>query len=157
MPITPERLAAAFPEHEIGSTADGQPFVRVAPADVPATLQRLRDELDCQQFIDLTAVDDPNRDDRFELNYIVHSFSQASWVRVKARTTGSAPTATGVFAGANWYEREVFDLFGVRFEGHPNLTRMMLPDDWEGHPLRRDEPMGREPVDFTVTRETYGT
>lgn len=157
MPISLEQLAAHFPQRETGVSADGHPFVRVAPVDVPATLRALRDDLHCRLFIDLTAVDSPNRDERFELNYLVHSIHQGGWVRVKARTAGAAPTVTAIYAGANWYEREVFDLFGVRFEGHPSLKRIMLPDEWDGHPLRRDEPMGREPVDFTVTRDTYGT
>ena len=79
-----------------------------------------------------------------------------TWLRLKTRTDQQAPSITSLVPGANWYEREVFDLFGVEFQGHPNLQRIMLPDDWQGHPLRRTEPLGSEPVDFTVTRRIYG-
>jgi NADH:ubiquinone oxidoreductase subunit C len=82
---------------------------------------------------------------------------QQTWLRLKTRTDGEAPSITPLVPAANWYEREVFDLFGIRFDGHPDLRRIMLPDDWQGHPLRRTEPIGAEPVDFTVTRSAYGT
>ena len=85
------------------------------------------------------------------------SLLQSTWLRLKTRTDAQAPSITPRVPGANWYEREVFDLFGIEFVGHPELKRIMLPDDWTGHPLRRTEPLGSEPVDFTVTRKIYGT
>ncbi|HEY8477561.1 MAG TPA: NADH-quinone oxidoreductase subunit C [Chloroflexota bacterium] len=152
-----ERLQERFPNAAVGVAADGIPHLAVSPEDVPAVVQALRDDLGYVRFVDLTAVDDPEREDRFELNYLLYSMDERCWVRVKTRTSGEAPSIAAVFPGANWYEREVYDLFGVRFSGHPNLTRILMPDDWEGHPLRRDEPLGEVPVDFTVTRDVYGT
>ena len=105
------------------------------------------------RFIDLTAVDEPSRADRLEVLVMLYSPAERRWLRLRTRTAESLPSITPTFAAANWYEREVFDLFGVRFEGHPDLTRILLPDDYPGHPLRRDHPLGNEPVDFTVTRQ----
>ena len=105
----------------------------------------------------MTAVDEPEVEPRFELQYLLYSMVEHRWVRLKTQTDDAVPSIVSVFAGANWYEREVFDLFGINFEGHPNMTRLMMPDDWEGHPLRRDYPIGGEHVDFTVTREILGT
>jgi NADH-quinone oxidoreductase subunit C len=101
-------------------------------------------------------VDRLTREERFELVYLFYSLDAHSWLRLKTRTDREAPSLTPLIAGANWYEREVFDLFGIHFRGHPDLQRIMLPDDWQGYPLRRTEPLGAEPIDFTVTRQVYG-
>ncbi|HYU21188.1 MAG TPA: NADH-quinone oxidoreductase subunit C [Chloroflexota bacterium] len=150
-------LKAAFPTAEAGMSADGIPYLRLATADLSEAAGRLRNELGYGRFIDLTAVDDPDRVDRFELLYLLYSMAERAWLRLRVRTDETVASVTPLFRAANWCEREVYDLFGVRFEGHPELTRIMLPDDWEGHPLRRDAPVGGEPVDFTVTRDVYGT
>jgi NADH-quinone oxidoreductase subunit C len=157
--VTVESLAAAFPDAaETGVSADGIPFVRLASvAEVTATVQRVRGELGHSRLVDVTAVDRLRREDRFELQYLFYSMDDSTWLRLKARTDGEAPSITPLVPGANWYEREVFDLFGITFVDHPDLRRIMLPDDWAGYPLRRSEPLGSEPVDFTVTRKVYGT
>ena len=120
----------------------------VTTAELPATMQRLKDE-GYVRFVDLTAVDYPDQPERFELNYVLYHLDKREWARVKARTGGSAPTVSHIFAGANACEREVYDMFGVQFDGHPLLRRILMPDDWTGHPLRRDEPLGGEEVRFS--------
>jgi NADH-quinone oxidoreductase subunit C len=157
MTVAPERLQAVFPDASHGVSADGIPYVLVRPEQIPETARRARDELGYVRWIDLTAIDEPEVEPRFELQYLLYSMAERRWLRLKTQTDEHAPTITDVFPGANWYERELFDLFGVIFDGHPSLTRIMMPDDWRGHPLRRDYPIGGEPVDFTVTREIYGT
>jgi NADH:ubiquinone oxidoreductase subunit C len=149
-------LTEAFPPAAIAVPADGITTLTIALDALLPTIDRLRGELGHSRFVDLTAVDRLTREERFELVYLFYSIEQKTWVRVKTRTDRQAPSLTPKIPGANWYEREVFDLFGIEFEGHPNLTRIMLPDDWQGYPLRRTEPLGSEPVDFTVTRKVYG-
>jgi len=100
-----------------------------------------------QKFVRLstvTAVDRFPAEPRFEVVYHLHSIERNERLRLKCRVPGSDPTiasVTSVWRSANWYEREVFDLFGIRFLNHPDLTRILMPDDWEGHPLRKDYPV----------------
>ncbi|MBZ5549531.1 MAG: NADH-quinone oxidoreductase subunit C [Acidobacteriia bacterium] len=106
----------------------------------------LRDDPDCpfNYLCDLTAVDWYPSEPRFEVVYHLLSIPKKERVRLKAKLDGSSPaieSVTSVWPSANFYEREVFDLFGVRFTGHPNLKRIMMPDNWEGHPLRKDYPV----------------
>ena len=100
---------------------------------------------------DLTALDWYPKEPRFEVIYLLTWYESRSRLRVKARVTGVDPAIASVtpwWAAANWLEREVYDMFGIRFEGHPELTRILMPDDWEGHPLRKDFPLTEEPVQF---------
>jgi NADH-quinone oxidoreductase subunit C len=106
----------------------------------------LRDSTDCpfNYFCDLTAVDWYPSEPRFEVVYHLLSIAKKERVRLKVRLDGSSAaleSVTPIWPSANFYEREVFDLFGIRFTGHPNLKRIMMPDDWEGHPLRKDYPV----------------
>ena len=99
------------------------------------------------QFVllsDITGVDRFPVEPRFELNYHLLSLARRERLRLKVRVSGNDPmveSVTSVWPTADWHEREVFDLFGVRFEGHPDLRRILLPEDWEGHPLRKDYPV----------------
>ena len=115
----------------------------VAPGDIRVALETLR-AAGYNAFEDMTAVDWFPSEPRFQLSYHILSHALKERIRVSARVSGVNPvveTVTGVWPGANYYEREVFDLFGVRFEGHPNLRRILMPDDWTGYPMRKDYPV----------------
>ena len=157
MPITESGLQATFESGEVTIPADGIPTVRVGIDDLTSAVDKIRFELDHARFVDVTAVDRLTSEDRFELVYLFYSLRDKTWLRLKTRTDSDAPSITSSVPGANWYERELFDLFGITFKGHPDLTRIMLPEDWQGYPLRRTVPIGAEPVDFTVTRSAYGS
>jgi len=101
-------------------------------------------ELKFSFLSDITGVDRFPVEPRFEVNYHLLSIEKRERVRLKVRVGTISPavqTVTTVWPTANWHEREVFDLFGVRFEGHPDLRRILLPETWEGHPLRKDYPV----------------
>ncbi len=111
------------------------------------TLVRLRDQPDLSfGFLSsLTATDHPGKDPRFWVAYELRSVEHAHRMRVKVglpEDDPHLPSITTLFPTANWHEREVWDLFGLTFDGHPDLDRILLPDDWEGHPLRKDEELG---------------
>jgi NADH-quinone oxidoreductase subunit C len=93
---------------------------------------------------DVTGVDRFPIEPRFELNYHLLSLSRRDTLRLRVRLPGESPvieTVVPVWPAANWHEREIFDLFGMRFEGHPDLRRILMPNDWEGYPLRKDYPV----------------
>src|SRR5712692_2799473 len=123
------------------STYVGQNFlVADLPAVVPI-LEYLKVEEEFEYLVDITAVHYPKREKQFDLVYIVYRFPPYNErVRVKAYIGEGekAPSATAVHATANWLEREAFDMFGIAFEGHPDMKRILLPEDWQGHPLRKD-------------------
>ena len=102
-------------------------------------------------FVDLASVDHFREAPRFEVALNLISMSANQRLIVSTRVPYDAPvvpTVTGVFAGANFYEREAYDMMGITFDGHPDLTRILMPDDWQGHPLRKDFDVGAIPVEF---------
>jgi NADH:ubiquinone oxidoreductase subunit C len=101
-----------------------------------------------------------DQEPRFELLYQLRSMGRGRTLRVRTFVGGDDPhlaTVHDIYPNANWDERETWDLFGIRFDGHPALTRILMPDDWVGHPLRRDFPVGGEPVDFTDDHAGWDT
>lgn len=140
-----------LPEHdfrdEVTITVPREHLVAVA------TFLRDDEELAFRYLSDLTGNDWPDRQPRFEVNYQLYSLETYTRLRLKVRIPADdchCPTVTGVWSTANWHERETFDLFGILFDGHPDLRRILLPDEWVGHPLRQDYALGWEQTEFTV-------
>jgi len=127
---------------QIGATSTylGQNFIVAKPEAAVPILEYLKLEADFDYLVDITAVDWPKRPERFDLVYIVYSFPRNERVRIKTHIPdGYKPeTAVGVHLTANWLEREVFDMFGIEFAGHPDLRRILMPEEWQGYPLRKD-------------------
>ena len=119
--------------------------VSVHPNRIIHVLSTLRDDSACKftQLIELTAADYPDRDPRFEVSYFLLSMVHNQRVRVKLLTDAEEPipSVTGVFAAANWFEREVWDMYGILFADHPDLRRILTDYGFEGHPLRKDFPL----------------
>jgi NADH-quinone oxidoreductase subunit C len=127
---------------QIGETSTylAQNFIVAKPEAAIPILEYLKLEADFDYLVDITAVDWPKRPERFDLVYIVYSFPRNERVRIKTHIPdGYQPaTAVGVHLTANWLEREVFDMFGIEFAGHPDLRRILMPEEWQGYPLRKD-------------------
>jgi NADH-quinone oxidoreductase subunit C len=121
----------------------GETTLIAAPSQVVDLCRYLKEGEKFVRLSAVTAVDWHPEEPRFEVVYHLHSIEGNRRVRVKCRLSGGQPeidSVTAVWRGANWYEREVYDMFGIRFRNHPNLIRILMPVDWEGHPLRKDYP-----------------
>jgi NADH-quinone oxidoreductase subunit C len=132
-----ERFAGRIVET---STYLGQNFIVVKPDSAVPLIEYLKLDADFDHLVDITAVDWPKRAERFDVVYILYSFARNERVRVKTYIAESykPETAVNVHLTANWLEREVFDMFGIEFAGHPDMRRILLPEEWQGYPLRKD-------------------
>ena len=131
----------------------GEVTLLVQPEHIVEACQALRDEFGFNMLINETAVDYwPQDDPRFHVVYHLYSMNDRVILGLRVPLAGNAPhvrTVEGVYPAANWHERELWDMFGIRFDGHSDLRRILMPHDWEGHPLRKDYPLGYEEVQFT--------
>ena len=141
-------LQNALPGAQIESapSVDLQTTIYVSREDLPAMARTLKEGpgLAFNLLAEITAVDFWPREPRFELVYILVSIPNRLRLRMKVRLSGADPrvaTMSGVWPAANWLEREVWDLFGISFDGHPDPRRLLMPEDWEGYPLRKDYPV----------------
>ncbi len=122
----------------------GELTIEVAPANIVAALDRAKNKLGFTRLSTVTGVDRFPAEPRYEVVYHLQSVTDKGRLRLKARVSGENPeieSACPVYRSANWYERETFDFFGIRFLNHPDLKRIMLPEEFEGHPLRKDFPV----------------
>jgi NADH-quinone oxidoreductase subunit C len=118
----------------------GQNYIEVDRSLIPDILRLLRDDEQFDYCVDITAVHYPKREKQFDVVWILYSFSRNERIRVKTQIADgeSIASVVSLWTTANWLEREVFDMFGIKFDGHPDLKRILLPDGWKGHPLRKD-------------------
>ncbi len=122
------------------STYLGQNYLIVDRSVAYDVLALMRDDEEFDYLVDVTCVHYPERAKQFEVVWIVYSFARNERIRVKTGVAEgeAAPSVVALWGTANWLEREAFDMFGVQFDGHPDMRRILLPDDWKGHPLRKD-------------------
>jgi NADH-quinone oxidoreductase subunit C len=157
LPAPFDGLAEAFPDVVFEPSVAGQNVARVDAAHLVEFAQAAHDA-GFEMFIDVTAVDYYRQrpGPRFEVVVGLLSLQHNTRLRIRVDVDGDVPAAPSivrVYPGANFYEREVYDLFGIQFTGHPDLTRIMMPDDWDGHPLRKDTPVGSVPIQFRGTHK----
>jgi NADH-quinone oxidoreductase subunit C len=122
----------------------GETTLIADPARIVELCRHLKDNEKYNRLSSVTAVDWHPAEPRFEVVYHLHSLERNRRLRVKCRVSGVQPeidSVTGVWRSADWYERETYDMFGIVFRNHPNLVRILMPVDWEGHPLRKDYPV----------------
>ncbi|MEE9181222.1 MAG: NADH-quinone oxidoreductase subunit C, partial [candidate division NC10 bacterium] len=152
------RLHEAFPGAVAAAVAfQDEVTITVAREAIDRICRFLKEDPDLRYdfLADLCGVDWwGKREPRFEVVYHLYSIPRGDRIRLKVRVPDETevPTVTGVWLTANWHEREVFDMFGLRFAGHPDLRRILMPEDWEGHPLRKDYPVEEMPKWWEVNK-----
>lgn len=153
-----DRVKGRFPESLL-DTAEfrGDCTLTLRTSDIVRVAEFLRDDADLafDMLIDLCGVDQYRPEGRFEVVYNLYSLKSKRYLRLKVRVDEEhpvVPTVSGVWAAANWHERETFDMFGIKFEGHPDLRRMYLPEEFEYHPLRKDFPLMGIPDSLPLPR-----
>jgi NADH-quinone oxidoreductase subunit C len=133
-----------------------QAILVIAPEKIVDAARALRDEYGFAMLSDETAVDyGPEVDPRFHIIYQLRDVTRNLLITLRVPLPGVAPRVASLvplYPGAGWLEREVYDMFGIVYEGHPDLRRIIMPYDWEGHPLRKDYPLGYEEVQFTFNQ-----
>ena len=117
-----------------------QNYMVVDSSLIPELLQVLRDQEQFDYCVDITALHYPEKKKPFEVIWILYSFARNERIRVKTEISDGQVVLSSfpIWPTANWLEREVYDMFGIRFDGHPDMKRILLPEDWKGHPLRKD-------------------
>jgi NADH-quinone oxidoreductase subunit C len=152
-----QRLKARFGDAVREATLDRkQAIVTIAAEQLREISRYCRDDEKFDMLVDLTAVDWPKREKRFDVILILYSFAKNERVRLKAHAgeTEPVPSVCEIWPAANWLERECYDMFGIVFQGHPKLTRILMPDEWQGHPLRKDYDILKQDTDWV--RENLG-
>src|SRR3984957_16588514 len=152
-----QNLKARFGDAIREATLDRKQAIVTIGADQLREISRYcRGEEKFHMLVDLTAVDWPKREKRFDVILILYSFAKNERVRLKAHAGENepVPSVCEIWPAANWLERECYDMFGIVFEGHPNLTRILMPDEWQGYPLRKDYDILKQDTDWV--RENLG-
>jgi NADH-quinone oxidoreductase subunit C/D len=165
-PSITDELTRRFPDLQVRQASDRIPTVWASATDLPRLLRDLKHDVERPYHLlyDLSAIDDRLRRNRdgeprsdFSVVYHLFSFERNEFIRIKTALEGEYPslgTITNIWPMANWYEREVWDMFGIRFEGHPHLERILMPRWWKGHPLRKEHPSrGTEMAPFDLPDE----
>jgi NADH-quinone oxidoreductase subunit C len=146
--VAQDATAVTIDQHFPGAIVDAAiavdgPVLTIAAAEIINVCRLLKESGAFERLSGITGVDWWPREPRFEVIYFLHTLRNGARLRlnVRLKENEELESLCPVWRGANWYEREVFDLFGVRFRNHPNLERIMMPADWEGYPLRKDYPV----------------
>ena len=151
-----EKIKAAAGDDflEVTEFRGDQTFV-IKPAGLLRAAECVKSELSFDLIIDVLGVDMYRPDQRYEVVYVVYSLSRKAYLHLKVRLEEDhpeIPSVTGIWPGANWHEREVYDMFGITFAGHPDLRRLYMPEEFEYHPLRKDFPLMGVPDSLPLPR-----